>query len=69
MKAVEILTLEKIVATDGNCLHTDICRNCPFNATCLPEFLTTRGPSKKERLHRALDKMAAIYLLGEEDEK
>ena len=47
--------LEEIIQTEGDCLdgHTR-CQGCPFRSMCLPEFLNTKTPTKRQRFDLAL---------------
>ena len=62
-------TLEKIVALDGNCLTDQMCRACPFAKKCLPEFVVGRPLSRKQRLEAALDKLAKLSLMDDDNEE
>lgn len=60
--------LNKIVELDGNCLSSKLCTECPFKTKCLPEFLDKKSrPTKRERYEMALDVLARVDIMGDED--
>jgi hypothetical protein len=61
----EILT--EIIAREGACLDSNLCRACPFQSTCLPKFLTENPPTQDARLQNALVHLMDI-LLNEEQQ-
>ena len=59
-------TLEKIVELGGDCLDHRLCDYCPFRKKCLPEFVTGKPMSQKERLNVALDTLVRRSVLDDE---
>lgn len=50
--------LESIVELDGKCMDSQRCRQCPFRAMCLPEFINPNPPTQEQRAKMALDVLA-----------
>ena len=47
--------LQEIVVKEGDCLDgAERCKQCPFRAMCLPEFLNIQPPTKAQRMEIAL---------------
>ena len=60
--------LNKIVAKEGDCLTSTLCNLCPFRKKCLPDFLVKNTvPSRQERYEMALDMLARVELMLDED--
>jgi hypothetical protein len=58
--------LEEIVDTQGACLDSKRCQQCPFRAMCLPEFLYPKRPTQAQRLELALNILTHQHLVDEE---
>ena len=60
--------LEEIVELEGNCMHSQRCKVCPFRAMCLPEFLYQPPPTPEQRAKMALDVITHHALVDEQGE-
>lgn len=58
--------LQEIVDTEGKCLSSVRCSQCPFRARCLPEFLNPQVPTESQRFQMALDVLTHHALIDDE---
>ena len=63
LNSSDIKILQEIVDTEGSCLDSKRCAQCPFRGTCLPEYIQIRRPSKSQRFQKAANVLTFHHLL------